>query len=146
MKNLGVVYLLPMLLITVLSSCSVKPQQIVYGTDGCHFCRMTIVDQQHAAQMVTKKGKAFKFDAIECMVNHLKEVDSNTVAMYLCNYYTEPGKLMDATDATFLISEGIPSPMGEFLTAFDTTIEAEMEKDKHGGKLFTWEELLIELN
>ncbi|MEX0315356.1 MAG: nitrous oxide reductase accessory protein NosL [Allomuricauda sp.] len=146
MKNPCTIYLIPILLITVLSSCNAKPQPIVYGTDGCHFCRMTIVDQQHAAQIVTKKGKAFKFDAIECMVNHLKEVDSNTVAIYLCNSYTEPGKLMDAANATFLISEGIPSPMGEFLTAFDSAAEAEMEKDRHGGNLFTWEELLIELN
>ncbi|WP_190811471.1 nitrous oxide reductase accessory protein NosL [Flagellimonas sp. S3867] len=146
MKTLGGIHLLPIVLIAVLSSCTAKPQQIVYGTDGCHFCRMTIVDQQHAAQIVTTKGKAFKFDAIECMVNHLKEVDANSIAMYLCNYYTEPGKLMDATEATFLISDGIPSPMGEFLTAFDTKTDAELEKSKHGGNLFTWDELLIELN
>ncbi|MGW9685716.1 nitrous oxide reductase accessory protein NosL [Flagellimonas sp. 2504JD1-5] len=146
MKNLGGTYLLSFLLILVLGSCSVKPQPIIYGTDGCHFCRMTIVDQQHAAQIVTTKGKAFKFDAIECMVNHLKEVDSNSIAMYLCNYYTEPGKLIDVTEATFLISEGIPSPMGEFLTAFDIPASAESEKNKHGGKLYSWDELLIELN
>lgn len=146
MKTLGRNYLLPILLIALLSSCSVKPQPIVYGSDGCHFCRMTIVDQQHAAQMVTTKGKAFKFDAIECMVNHLKEVDSNSVALYLCNYYTEPGKLIDATEAIYLITEGIPSPMGEFLTAFDSTADAEHEQSKHGGNIFNWDELLIELN
>ncbi len=146
MKNAGSIYLFSILFVMVLSGCSVKPQEMVYGTDGCHFCRMTIVDQQHAAQIVTTKGKAYKFDAVECMVNHLKELDSNTVGMYLCNYYTEPGKLIDATEATFLISEGIPSPMGEFLTAFDTASDAEMAQTQHGGKLFSWNELLTELN
>lgn len=146
MKNLSGICLLVILFVTLLVSCSVKPQPIVYGTDGCHFCRMTIVDQQHAAQMVTKKGKVFKFDAVECMVNHLKELDSNSIALYLCNFYTEPGKLIDATEATFLISDGIPSPMGEFLTAFNTTSGAELEQQKHGGNLFTWNELLAELN
>ncbi|MGX1930925.1 nitrous oxide reductase accessory protein NosL [Flagellimonas sp. 2504JD4-2] len=146
MKNPSVIYLLPIFLTTVLTGCSVKPQEIVYGTDGCHFCRMTIVDQLHAAQIVTTKGKAFKFDAIECMVNHLKDVGPNSVALHLCNYYTEPGKLMDATSAIFLISEGIPSPMGEFLTAFETRTDAEFGKNKHGGTLYSWDELLIELN
>ncbi|WP_420321977.1 nitrous oxide reductase accessory protein NosL [Flagellimonas sp.] len=146
MKNLFGIYVLSLFTTAFLSSCSAKPQPIVYGTDGCHFCRMTIVDQQHAAQIVTSKGKAFKFDAIECMVNHLKDVDSNSIALYLCNYYTEPGKLIDATEATFLISEGIPSPMGEFLTAFREQTSAESEKNKHGGKLYSWDELLIELN
>lgn len=146
MKNLSGIYVLVIFLSAALNSCSVKPQPITYGTDGCHFCRMTIVDQQHAAQMVTKKGKVFKFDAVECMVNHLKELDSNDIALYLCNFYTEPGKLIDATEATFLISDGIPSPMGEFLTAFNTASEAELEQQKHGGNLFTWNELLAELN
>ena len=46
-------------------SCSKTPQPINYGTDMCHFCQMTIVTKTHAAQMVTTKGKQYKFDAIE---------------------------------------------------------------------------------
>ena len=45
-------------------SCSKTPQPINYGTDMCHFCQMTIVTKTHAAQMVTTKGKQYKFDAI----------------------------------------------------------------------------------
>ncbi|WP_273565534.1 nitrous oxide reductase accessory protein NosL [Maribacter halichondriae] len=121
--------------------CTVKPQPIVYGSDVCHFCSMTIVDQQHAAQFVTDKGKAFKFDASECMMNHLKEVDNFKGALFLVNDYEAPGELIDATKATFLISKGIPSPMGEFLTAFGTKEGAEMAQSGNGGDLFTWEEL-----
>lgn len=135
-----------MLLIVLLAGCTIKPQPIAYGSDGCHFCRMTIVDTQHAAQFVTKKGKVFKFDAIECMINYQKEIDTNDIALYLCNHFTNPGELIDATEATFLVSEGIPSPMGEFLTAFGTRPEAETEKTKHGGTLFTWNGLLEEFN
>ena len=47
--------LIPILLITV--SCKVEPDEIEYGKDGCHFCKMTIVDNQHAAELVTAKGK-----------------------------------------------------------------------------------------
>lgn len=123
-------------------ACNVKPQPIEYGSDGCHFCSMTIVDRQHAAQMVTEKGKTFKFDAVECMMNHLKEIDQGTVALFLVNDYSEPGELVDAKKATYLISEGIPSPMGEFLTAFGNDADAKNAKEGNGGDLYSWDELL----
>lgn len=146
MKMLGTLGKIALVLfLVVITSCSVKPQEINYGKDGCHFCSMTIVDQQHAAQIVTSKGKAFKFDAIECMVNYLDEIDSNSVAMFLCNHYTEPSELINAQEASFLISQGIPSPMGAFLTAFESEELAGMEKDRHGGEVYTWSELLQEL-
>ena len=45
--------------------------------------------------------------------------------MYLSNNYTEPEALIDATPATFLISENIPSPMGAYLSAFENLSDAE---------------------
>ena len=147
MKSLQVARaILVLILTTVVMGCSVKPQEITYGTDGCHFCRMTIVDAQHAAQLVTKKGKAFKFDAIECMVNHLKDVDSSTMALYLCNHYNQPKELIDATQATFLISNNIPSPMGEYLTAFGTKDQAIAAQQESTGEIYTWDQLLQQFN
>ncbi|MCL6275599.1 nitrous oxide reductase accessory protein NosL [Muricauda sp. 2012CJ35-5] len=130
----------------VLTACSPRPKEIVYGTDGCHFCRMTIVDAQHAAQLVTKKGKAYKFDAIECMINHLKEVDTSEVAVLVCNHYSKPKELIDATQATFLVSESIPSPMGEFLTAFKERKEAENILKDNPGNLYNWQQIVEVLN
>jgi copper chaperone NosL len=103
---------------------------------------MTIVDKQHAAQIVTKKGKAFKFDAMECMVNHLKEVDLATIELFLINDYQAPGELINATKATFLISKEIPSPMGEYLSGFQSRVEAENVEAENKGKLYSWNELL----
>jgi copper chaperone NosL len=123
--------------------CKVAPEPIDYGSDVCHFCSMTIVDQQHAAQFVTKKGKVFKFDAAECMLNHLKEIDDSQLALFLVNDYKAPGELIDATKATYLISQGIPSPMGEFLTAFENSEDAEQAKLEHRGDLLSWNELRL---
>ncbi|GAA4939308.1 hypothetical protein GCM10023314_09990 [Algibacter agarivorans] len=106
---------------------------------------MTIVDKIHAAEIVTKKGKVYKFDATECMVNFLKEFDTSEIALFLSNNYTEPEALIDATKATFLISENIPSPMGAFLSAFKNKVDAEKTQAEKGGKLYTWEELLAHL-
>lgn len=121
------------------TSCAISPEPIAYGSDGCHFCSMTIVDKQYAAQFVTKKGKSFKFDAAECMLNQLKTIDESSVAMFLVTDYETPGKLIDATQATYLISQDLPSPMGAYLSAFENKELAENIQKDNEGKLFTWE-------
>jgi copper chaperone NosL len=102
---------------------------------------MTIVDQQHGAEAVSDKGKVFKFDAIECMVQYTAEKNHRNYALLLVNNYVEKGTLIDAKTSTFLISEAIPSPMGAFLSAFATEKEAEEIRSNKGGELFIWNEL-----
>ena len=135
-----------LILILMVWSCEIGPQPIDYGQDGCHFCKMTIVDKQHAAQIVTKKGKAYKFDATECMIRFMDEFDTSEVALYLSNNYSNPGELIAANDATFLISENVPSPMGAFLSAFKQKGDAQKLRETKSGNLFTWDELLNHLN
>jgi len=126
-------------------NCNVSPQGIDYGNDGCHFCKMTIVDKVHAAEIVTKKGKVYTFDATECMVNFLNDFETSEIELYLSNHFSEPEALIDATQATFLISENVPSPMGAFLTAFKTKDAAKIVLNEKGGKLYSWDELLNHL-
>lgn len=128
-------------LMILLISCEVKPQEIAYGQDACHFCKMTIVDRQHSAQLVTEKGKAFKYDAVECMMNHLKDWDNPPVKYYLVADYSNPGTLTDATTAHYLISESIPSPMGEFLTAFDSETVRDKTQSELNGEMLDWAKL-----
>ncbi|MBT8286078.1 MAG: hypothetical protein HKO75_11950 [Flavobacteriaceae bacterium] len=127
--------------LVLLFSCKPGPEPIQYGFDGCHYCSMTIVDKQHASEFVTKKGKVYKFDASECMINFIRDIDRATVALYLVNDYNNPGVLVDAKEATYLISENIPSPMGAYLTAFNSREEAELARESNKGILLTWEEL-----
>ena len=133
-------------LLLLFLDCNVSPQAIDYGNDGCHFCKMTIVDKVHAAEIVTNKGKVYTFDATECMVNFLNEFDQSTVALYLSNNYLEPEVLIDATKATFLISDNIPSPMGAYLSAFKTKDAAKNIQAKKGGEFYSWDELVQHLN
>lgn len=131
----------------LLLSCNVSPQPIEYGTDACHFCNMAIVDRQHASQVVTTKGKAFKYDAIECMIHSLQDELKNTeIALYLTADFNQPGELMDATKATYLISNQISSPMGANLSAFENEKAAQKGKEKFTGELFSWEEIQNYLN
>ncbi len=125
-----------------LLSCQIKQKEINYGEDHCEFCQMTIVDKQHAAQIVTKKGKAYSFDAIECMVHYSEEIDTTTVGLFLSGNYNVSESLINATESYFIISENIPSPMGAFLSAVPTKAEAEAIVKEKGGSIYTWEELL----
>mgnify|MGYP002711993173 CR=1 FL=1 len=127
-------------------SCETNPEPIEYGVDGCHFCRMTIVDKVHAAEIVTKKGKVYKFDATECMIHYLNDIDTTTVALFLSNCYNAPRVLIDATQASFLISKEIPSPMGANLTAFKNEDSASRTQIIKGGDVYSWNELLDHLN
>jgi len=133
-------------LLLMLVSCNVSPQAIDYGSDGCHFCKMTIVDKVHAAEIVTKKGKVYKFDATECMINFMNDFDASEIELYLSNNYTEPEQLIDAKRATFLISKNIPSPMGAYLSAFKSKADAQKMQSEKGGDLYSWEELLVHFN
>lgn len=123
-------------------SCTVEPEKIHYGSEACQFCKMTIVDRQHAAQYVTKKGKQFKFDAIECMVNDLSDQEIEKIALLLVADYEEPGKMIPASRATFLISKEIKSPMGANLSAFSSVQASNLAKNKNGGEIYDWPELL----
>ena len=84
-------------------SCEVSPEPINYGVDACHFCKMTLVDQQHAAQYVTNKGKQFKFDAMGCMLNQISESGMSDLEILLVCDYSNPGEITDATRASYLI-------------------------------------------
>jgi len=131
------------LLTLVILSCSVEPKAIEYGTDACSFCKMTIVDRQHAAELVSKKGKVFKYDAIECMIRDLKRNRSvSEIAFFLIADFTGKGEFTDAQKATYLISNNIPSPMGANLSGFKDKNAAEKIKNMESGELFSWTELL----
>ncbi len=121
----------------LLMSCSVEPQKIEYGKDACSFCKMTIVETKFAAQIVTKKGRAFKYDATECLLNDLNVKKENSLAFILVTDYNKPKELINATEASYLISKEIKSPMGAYLSAYKSNDEAK----QNGTKLFDWQSL-----
>src|SRR5690625_5137473 len=134
------------LAVITIASCSKNIDPIVYGEEACEFCMMTIVDQSHSAQLVTQKGKNFKFDATECMINYLEQENNEDDMLHLLSAdYNNPGKMIDATEATFIISENIPSPMGEFLSALGSKSVAEELQKQNGGNLYSWEEVKIQI-
>ncbi len=132
MRNFYVLLLIAMLL----SACNVAPEKIEYGKDGCSFCDMTIVDKTHAAEFVTKKGKVYKFDAIECLINDLTTKDENSMAYILVTDFLNPANFINANEAVFLISEELKSPMGANLSAFKSK-----EVINYKGQTYNWKNI-----
>ena len=144
MKSKLPIFLFIILLIT--TSCKIEPLAINYGEDHCYNCDMTVVSKTHAAQYVTKKGRVYMFDAAECLVWKLqKNNNESEMEFLLVSDYANPGNLTDAKTATYLITPEIKSPMGANLSAFKTLESARKTQATHGGKIYTWEELKVQI-
>lgn len=127
-------------------SCSVGPQPIHYGEDNCVLCEMTIMDKRYGTEIVTRKGKAYKFDSVECLVDFLKKNEKDTAEFkyLLITPFDKPGTLVDARESHYLHSKNLPSPMGLYLTAFADEHTALQFKEDFGGRMFCWKRLVDE--
>lgn len=121
--------------------CGIEPKPINYGSDQCSFCKMSIVDKTHSAQVVTTKGRVQSFDAIECLVNFLGENDESEYSYILAADFSEPGSMIDARSAHYLISKQIPSPMGAFLSGFSSEESIDELPEDIVGERLTWQQL-----
>lgn len=129
---------------TALAACSVKPEPINYGKDNCHLCKMTIMDKKFGAEVVATKGKIYKFDDVNCMVNFLNSgfLDDREVAFRLVIDYSQPGKLIPADEAFFVKSPDIRSPMASQVASFETDeVKNEYKKQWNNSIYLTWGEL-----
>lgn len=134
--------ILLILVVLVSVACSQEPAEIHYGSDECAHCKMMITDSQFASQIVTDKGRAVKFDAIECMAAyHRNHSDELKGAKLWVSNYDKPGQWLLAPEAQFVKSEVVKSPMGESLLAFPTQDVAQKHLQDRPGTLMDWEEV-----
>jgi copper chaperone NosL len=104
---------------------------------------MTIVETRFGAEIVTKKGKVFTFDSIECMLRYYKAnaAERENFAHIMVTDALNPGKLINAESAFYLVSEKYPSPMGENLSAYASKDSRDGHHAEFSGEQFTWESL-----
>ena len=131
-------------LLVSLSSCSSGPQAIAFGQDACDDCRKTNMEPQFASEILTKKGRAYKFDDVHCLRNFLKKgtVASADIAHTYCIDFNDKKTFIPAEAASFVTSEQIKSPMNGNTAAFGTKAAAEQTANTVHGQLITWNELM----
>lgn len=130
--------------ITCLSSCTTEPEPIKTGVDNCHFCKMTISDARFGAELVTKKGRVYKFDDVHCMTAYIrtKDVESGGVKDYYLTNYCSIHQLIHVNKALLLKSDGLRSPMGGNTAAFDNKDSLLSIEKRFGGNIVAWSDLL----
>jgi copper chaperone NosL len=126
-----------------LASCSIEPQPLQYGKDACHACKMTLMDNRFGAEIITDKGKVYKFDDVNCMLNflHSKELKVPEQATILVIDFSKTETLIDARAARYVKSEAIRSPMASNIAAFETEVSLLTFNDAWHGKILDWSEL-----
>ena len=133
-------------LIVVLASCSTEPQPLQYGTDVCHFCKMTLMDKKFGAELVTKKGKVYKFDDLNCFLNfyHSGFVEPADFTHQLVVDYSQPGKLIEATSAFYFKSKELRTPMASEVAAFSKKHSMDSIKKNMTGFYLVWGEVITQ--
>jgi len=129
-----------MVIFAVLTSCgSSDSQPITFNTDNCDYCKMTITDNRFACELVTTKGRAYKFDDLICMMGYKKENKEKVenARMFICDYL-KPNSLAPAEQLSFVKSENLPSAMGGNTAAFTNKDSAKSYEFKTAGETITW--------
>ena len=123
-------------------SCNSGPQPIKLGTDACDFCKMSIADRNFGAEIITDKGKVYKFDDTHCLATFRKKnIDSNIIKhVYFVNFL-DPHNFIDADHVFLLKSDELHSPMGGNTAAFENKENLNMTQQKVQGKEITLQEL-----
>ncbi|HEU0111085.1 MAG TPA: nitrous oxide reductase accessory protein NosL [Flavisolibacter sp.] len=127
----------------MISSCTTKPEAIVIGKDLCSDCSMTIMDAKFGGEIITKKGKTFKFDDVHCLANYIKKgaVKKEDVGQTLFINYQQPNTFLDEKTAWFVVSQQLKSPMNSNAAAFTNKVTAEQKAKETNGDLKAWHEL-----
>lgn len=125
---------------TILFGCSKEPEPIKYGSDECELCRMSIVDKQYGAELVTSKGKIYKFDSIECLVNYT--LNNNLIGddknLMLVTDFSKPEEFIDVKKSLYVHNNSFRSPMGLNISSFGTDVAKQSFMDKNGGQQLSW--------
>jgi copper chaperone NosL len=130
----------------LLMGCEVTPQPLKYGTDACYACKMTLMDTKFGAEIVTEKGKVYKFDDINCMVDfyNSEEEPVDKMAHVLVIDFSQPEKFVQGRDAFYIKSDQIRSPMSSGIAAFGAKTEMDKYKKEWKGIWLSWGELVTE--
>jgi copper chaperone NosL len=125
-----------------LVSCQTEPVSIACGEDECDNCKMTISDPKYGAELISDKGKVFKFDSIECLADYSNKVESGTIGSLWVTDFSNPENFINAKEAFYLKSKKLRSPMGLNLSAFKNSVDLEKVINEFSGHKISWDELL----
>jgi copper chaperone NosL len=139
-NNLPLIMLLPLTMLV--SSCVPDvPQAINIHKDNCAHCKMTIAEEHFAAELITQKGRVYKFDDIACLIAFRKENMDKTVKHAYVHYYPGKNELILAETAFYIKSPELRSPMAGNIAAFKTEAEVQEYNSQLKGEITDWNKI-----
>lgn len=141
MTPVTVILLISSLFIT---SCSTNPSPIAAGTDQCSSCKMTISDTRFSSEIVSKKGKIFKFDDMHCMLTFLndKQLDTANVKAYYFANFNNPKELLPLEKSFFYKGADFKTPMGGNIAAFSGEDDIKKIQEHFNGMQIQWSNII----
>ena len=131
-----------LLILLVSVSCVTKEAEpIKLNSDACEFCKMKISDGKFGAELITNKGRIYKFDDLNCMIAFNKSNEKIKMNQHFVNDYEANNQLIDATTAWFIKHETIKSPMGSNTAAFSKKELAENKAKSVYAEVLSWDQL-----
>jgi len=129
-----------------IASCNVKPQPLQLGKDNCYFCKMTVSDPRFGAEIITNKGKIYKFDDMHCLLAFLKsgELPSKEIKDVYFVSFEGNHDFVKASDASLLKSDNLHSPMNGNVAAFVNADSMRQTMEQLKGTRVTWKELNVD--
>lgn len=124
-----------------LASCNSGPEKIVIGRDHCSACKMRVTDPHFGAELVTSKGKVYKFDDIICLKDHLTQEKNTSEQNFYLTLYNGNNQLIEASKAVIVESDLVKGPMGGKIAVFSHT-DSIIAEFKNNGRIIKWNELL----
>lgn len=128
----------------IATGCEARPEPIRYGQDECAECKMIISDQRFGAQIVTRKGRVFKFDDVCCLKEFAAKgtVPAAEVKIELVSDFEKPNAFIPVTDAWFLKNDALKSPMRSDSAAFASEdARRKAQEQIGGGQALRWADI-----
>lgn len=125
------------------NACSQQSEPINYGKDACHTCKMTIIDKKFGAEIVTRKGKIYKFDDLVCLVSFIKTnaISNEEINNKLIIDYQKENNFLNAEQSVYFVSDDLHSPMNGNAAAFSEKAEAQKFQNGKKGIIMDWNEI-----
>lgn len=141
MKN---TFLIVFLLSVLLTTCSNNPEPIIFGEDNCSHCKMMITDEKYGAELVTEKGKIYKYDSVECLLVqlHNQTFKEDQIGSIWVIDFCNPETLIDAKTACYTKNDNFRSPMGLNVQAFQNEDDFNKFFTENGGEKLNWSDLM----
>ncbi|MDR0793324.1 MAG: nitrous oxide reductase accessory protein NosL [Chitinophagaceae bacterium] len=128
---------------TLISGCQSGPEAIVIGKDVCAYCKMTVSDVRFGGEIVTSKGKCYKFDDAKCLLNFMKESGNTNLSVkniYFVNFVPEH-TLIKKEEAFFIKTDSLKTPMGGNIAVFSSKEKMDEVRKEFDAKELTWDKL-----